>query len=102
MGTVRHVAAPVHPEALIIHFLDGRDLLEHACFPPCPHTHIFFQKTHRAHGMMRWVKGIWADRYGRAMASPEGPALLSGGLENQDYCVCCRECLGLQVDITVK
>uniref|UniRef100_A0A8C8ECI3 ADP-ribosylation factor-like protein 8B n=1 Tax=Otus sunia TaxID=257818 RepID=A0A8C8ECI3_9STRI len=64
--TVRHVAAPVHPAALIIHFSDGRDLLEHGCFPPCPHTHIFFQKNHRAHGMMRWVKGIWADRYGRS------------------------------------
>lgn len=72
--SVKHVAVPGHPEALIICFSDGKDLLEHACFPPCPHTPIFFQKKPRAHGMMRWVKGIWADRYGRAIASPEGPA----------------------------
>lgn len=76
--TVRHIAALVHPEALIIRFSEGRDLLEHACFTPCPHIHIFFQKNPRTHGMMRRVKGIWADRYARAMASPEGPALLSG------------------------
>lgn len=77
--TARHVAALVHPEGLIIQSSDGRDLVEHVCFPPCPHTHIFFNNNHpRAHGMMRFVKGIWADRYGRTVANPEGPALLSG------------------------
>lgn len=54
--TERHIAVPVHPEALILHFSDERKLMEHDCILPCPYTHIFFQKKKnqlRALGLMR-------------------------------------------------